>query len=132
MGEGPEEWPSDALNRSFSTIFSFLLSFLAISFQFKERRKSLGIVLDGINNNIEFERLILMDNPQRWEHNSGHNVETLASSSTTSSTSHSSADNNGGRSNAGSLLNGCATGNEEIDDCLVHHLERAIGSMQVK
>lgn len=102
--------------------------------QFKERRKSLGIVLDDADS-PEYDR-IFQQYPEADLCYNNSSVSSSINSRRGSSNNHSlhidsctasicSSGNGSQRFNSSSL----AIGNIEMDDCLIHHLERACHSL---
>ncbi|KAI1732986.1 filopodia upregulated, FAM65 domain-containing protein [Ditylenchus destructor] len=93
--------------------------------QFKERRKSLGVVLDDpVDYSTEFERLTLNGHPS---HNFGQTaIEKLPDNRLRSST-HPYVEQ---LPQVESQNKESASGSSEIDVCLRHHLERAINSLK--
>uniref|UniRef100_A0A7E4UT25 PL48 domain-containing protein n=1 Tax=Panagrellus redivivus TaxID=6233 RepID=A0A7E4UT25_PANRE len=82
--------------------------------QFKERRKSLGVVLDNMTTS-DYEKMVL-NNDTFWEPESQLSVNPHAAVAASA---------------LGAEFAQTASGNAEVDDCLEHHLKRAIISLSV-
>lgn len=81
--------------------------------QIKERRKSLGVVLDSMSS-ADYEKLVL-NSDKFWEINANSSVDPHVIAMASS---------------LGSEFTQTASGNSEVDDCLRHHLKRAIKTLE--
>ena len=81
--------------------------------QFKERRKSLGVVLDSMTA-ADYEKMVL-NSDKFWEPELQNSVDPQAIAMASA---------------LGAEFSQTASGNSEVDDCLKHHLKRAIVSLE--